>query len=124
MMNGIAKRMGEAGAVVANSDAETLWTRIERMAMGLNEEPQSMRRVSYTLAGQILQIGRHEHWTTLRTALALAYSHMILSDCHNEDMHDLMMIMQRPIIVNRHCDNCLCADKSVKVDQNEGEGNG
>lgn len=115
MFEAIGERMGEVGARVANADAETLWAMIERMAAGLDEEPQSTR-IRYALAGQILKISKAQHWTPLHTALVLAYAHMVLSDAHNQDLLDVVTVMQRTVIVNRHCEKCLCEDKQTKVD--------
>jgi hypothetical protein len=106
MFEGISKRMGEAGKRVAEADSETLWAEILTMAQNHDS----------ALASHILTIGEMEHWTTTHTALALAYVHMVLSNGHGEDIKDLMAIMNRPIIMNRHCANCTCEDKNLEVD--------
>jgi len=89
MFETMGQRMGEAGARVAKADSETLWAMVEEMANN-HESP---------LAASILQIGKMERWTTLHTALALAYAHMVLSNGHAQDMKELIATMNRPIVI-------------------------
>ena len=116
-MTGISERMGKAGARVAEADAEALWADIQRLAAGVpwnDDEPFAVN--NSMLASTIIRISEHEHWSILRTAMALAYAHMVLSNDHFKDLLEMQSYMQRPIIMNRHCANCNCTDKSTKVD--------
>lgn len=72
MDEGLSRRMYEAGKRVAEADSETLWSEI--LVMAQNQES--------ALASSIIAIGEVGHWTPLHTALALAYTHMILSNEH------------------------------------------
>jgi hypothetical protein len=99
------KRMEEMAVRVGEADAETLWAMIRELA----------QEHDYPLAMQILRVGEHEHWSLLHISMALAYAHMVLADAHGDDIKDMFALMNRPIIMNRHCDNCLCEDKSLKV---------
>ena len=91
MLESMSKRMGAAGARVAQADDETLYGDIVTLA----------QRHDYPLAARILSIAELEHWTVQRTALALAYSHMILSNEHAADLKDMLNFMQRPIIITK-----------------------
>jgi len=73
--------MGDAGARLASADSETLWAMIEEMAQG----HESM------LASHVIAIGKHEHWTMMHTALALAYAHMVLSNRHEQALRELLV---------------------------------
>lgn len=90
MLDHVAKAMEEAGSRVAEADAETLWSMIQEKAQ------------HSALASTILNIAKFEDWTVVRTALALAYAHIILTDAQREDIIDLLMIQQpRTIIVKK-----------------------
>ena len=103
MLEKLSKRMYEAGKRVAEADSETLWAEILAMA----------QQHDYHLASRIIDIGEIEHWTVMHTALALAYTHMAVCNEHGEDIKDMLAMMNRPIVMNRHCERCLCEDKST-----------
>jgi len=118
MLEGISKRMGEAGAHVAKADAETLWTDIQRMAAGTpwgeNEDPFDVN--GSVLAATIIRIGEFEGWTVQHTALALAYAYMVLGEDHRKDLMELTTLMHRPMIIHPHCGGCTCKDKSTRYE--------
>jgi hypothetical protein len=112
MLEAMGKRMGEVGARIANADAETLWADIQRMAIGEPWSEQDPFKINTNvLAAHIIRIAEIEHWTLLHTAMVLAYTHMVLASDHATDLKEMLDFTQRPIIVNRHCANCLCEDK-------------
>ena len=80
MFENLEKRMGEAGSRVAESDSETLWAMIQAEA---KDHPLG-------LASAVLAISQMENWTPTHTALALAYSHMILTKGFKEDMQEIV----------------------------------
>jgi hypothetical protein len=116
MLEGMSKRMGEAGKRVAEADAETLWTMIQTMASGMswNESDDPFTINNFMLAAAIIRISEFEHWTPLRTALALAYAHMVLSNDHFKDLVEVQAFMQRPMVIHQHCEGCTCKDKITR----------
>jgi hypothetical protein len=116
MLEGMSKRMGEAGARVSSADAEALWADIQRMAAGIpwtdQEDPFIMH--NFMLAKTIVQLAEHEHWTMLHTALALAYAHMVLSQDHWKDLTEMQALSIRPMVVHQHCEGCTCKDKITR----------
>jgi|SRR5271167_1748712 len=120
MLEEMGKRMSEAYARLADADAETLWAMVQDLALRDLYEPWTADGGPPTfapgsvLAAQILRVAKYEKWTTLHTALALAYCHIVMSNGHYADIHELLALQHRPIIMNRHCVNCNCADKTTK----------
>lgn len=113
----MGKRMEACAARLREADAETLWADIQRMAAGLpwQDDPDPVNAFSNSmLANAIIKIAEVENWTVLRTALALAYAHIMLSSDHQKDLKELAALQTRPIVMNRHCANCNCPDKITR----------
>ena len=97
MLEAKGKRISDVSARLMEADAETLWAEIRELA----------RNQDYPFAARILEVGEHESWTVTQVALALAHAHMVLSNNYGEDLQEMMLFMNRPIILNRHCPDRL-----------------
>lgn len=117
MLEGLSKRMGEAGKRVAEADAEALWADIQRMAAGIpwQDDPDPLRSISNSaLAATIIRLAAVENWSFLRTALALAYAHMVLASDHWQDIMEMQARSIRPMVIHQHCEGCTCKDKITR----------
>jgi hypothetical protein len=114
MFEGMSKRIGEAATRLRDADSETLWAEIQRLASGQQFTETPDFSVHHIMAAHILMIAKHEGWSVLHTALALAYVHMILSDDHLADLNEMTLYMQKPMIVHNHCAGCTCEDKVTR----------
>lgn len=103
----------QAGTAVAIADDETLFALIKDIAFGANLDQW---KVSSPLLRAILSLAEIEHWTTQRTALALAYTFILKDEENMERIMDMVNKSTRPIVMHMHCATCTCKDKSVNYE--------
>src|SRR5580700_11879219 len=96
MLEARGKCISDVSARLMEADAETLWAEIRELA----------RNRDYPFAARILEVGEHERWTVTNVALALAHAHGALQQPRSGPP-EMMVFMNRPIIMFRHCPNRL-----------------
>jgi hypothetical protein len=103
----------EAGTAVAIADDETLFALIKDIAFGAHLDQW---KIGSPLLRAILSIAEVEHWTTQRTALALAYTFILKDEENMNRILDMVNKSARPIQMSLHCKTCTCTDKSVNYE--------